>query len=149
MLPLLYITCGISSCFSKFPMFLCLIRFFWCGFGFPSPLRLLRHLRYCTVCDIYLYKADFNLDLFTTYLYLYGFYIDLCITSTLIIELLLHHPPALLSIFKHLPSGFIKLFSIFYKNLNWMSLVQIPWPLLKNFKACQPTLHLQIWKGDI
>lgn len=44
----------------------------------------------------------------------------LCIArcSTLIIELLPHHPPALWSVFKRLLSGLLKLFNAFYSNLE-------------------------------
>lgn len=38
--------------------------------------------------------------------------------STLIIELLLSLPPALWSIFKHFSSEFLKLFNIFYSNIE-------------------------------
>lgn len=75
-------------------------------------------LRYCTVCDINLHKKKKTLiytcsplvciDMVSTLSYV--------LLSTLIIELLLHHPPALWSIFKHLPSDFPKLFNIFYSN---------------------------------
>lgn len=74
-------------------------------------------------------------------------YIAVC--STLIIEFLLHHPPELWSSFKRLPSGCWTYSMHSIQIFNWISLVQIPLTLLQKFKGRQPTLHLQIWKGDI
>lgn len=108
------------------------LKMYWAVF--PSPLRVLwldlgpfLRLAWKSHWDIVLYvilvstnKDDFNLDLFDIYSASTSSNLSLSIAgcSTLIIELLLHHPSVLWRVFKHLPSGLLKLFNAFYSNFE-------------------------------
>lgn len=126
LLPFVYVLCGFSLPVSKLPR-VCLfnLTFLIC---FPSPLRFLElwtihnaglkslEILYC----VWYLSQQIKQTLILTCSPLVCIYmvstLSYVLLSTLIIELLLPLPPALWSIFKHLPIETLKLFSIFYSN---------------------------------